>query len=193
VTGDGRRDVFALGELDAEFGNHPAVLTTYGHDVALIVPGDTNRSRGIADVHAITVTVSSAAAANPQAGAVIVETPRRTFTLSARRIAALPARTVTVTFKAGGVPQTHTESGPSLALLLLSSGILPTPDTSVVAVGDDGYGAAATLAEGHVGGKQLLLSTKEDGTALAEPRLVIDGDSAGGRYVSGVVVLQVRS
>jgi hypothetical protein len=193
VTGDGRRDVFALGELDAEFGNHPAVLTTYGHDVALIVPGDTNRSRGIADMHAITVTVSSAAAANPQAGAVIVETPRRTFTLSARRIAALPARTVTVTFKAGGVPQTHTESGPSLALLLLSSGILPTPDTSVVAVGDDGYGAAATLAEGYVGGKQLLLSTKEDGTALAEPRLVIDGDSAGGRYVSGVVVLQVRS
>jgi hypothetical protein len=193
VTGDGRRDVFALGELDAEFGNHPAVLTTYGHDVALIVPGDTNCSRSIADVHAITVTVSSAAAANPQAGAVIVETPRRTFTLSARRIAALPARTVTVTFKAGGVPQTHTESGPSLALLLLSSGILPTPDTSVVAVGDDGYGAAATLAEGYVGGKQLLLSTKEDGTALAEPRLVIDGDSAGGRYVSGVVVLQVRS
>ncbi|HEY2701856.1 MAG TPA: hypothetical protein VGJ45_40820, partial [Pseudonocardiaceae bacterium] len=128
-----------------------------------------------------------------QAGAVIVETPRRTFTLSARRIAALPARTVTVTFKAGGVPQTHTESGPSLALLLLSSGILPTPDTSVVAVGDDGYGAAATLAEGYVGGKQLLLSTKEDGTALAEPRLVTDGDSAGGRYVSGVVVLQVRS
>jgi hypothetical protein len=193
VTGGGRRDVFALGELDAEFGNHPAVLTTYGHDIALIVPGDTNRSRSIADVHAITVTVSSAAAATPQAGAVIVETPHRTFTLSARRIAALPARTVTVTFKAGGVPQTHTESGPSLALLLLSAGILPTPDTSVVAVGDDGYGAAATLAEGYVGGKQLLLSTNEDGTALAEPRLVTDGDSAGGRYVSGVVVLQVRS
>ncbi|HEY4453058.1 MAG TPA: hypothetical protein VGN81_02000 [Pseudonocardiaceae bacterium] len=193
VTGDGRRDVFALGELDAEFGNHPAVLTTHGHDIALIVPGDTNRSRSIADVHAITVTVSSAAAATPPAGAVIVETAHRTFTLSAGRIAALPARTVTVTFKAGGVRQTHTESGPSLTLLLFSAGILPTPNTSVVAVGDDGYGAAATLAEGYVGGKQLLLSTKEDGTALAEPRLVTDGDSAGGRYVSGVVVLQVRS
>lgn len=53
------------------------------------------------------------------------------------------------------------------------------------------YGAAATLAESYVGGKQLLFSTNEDGTALAQPRLVTDGDSAGGRYVSGVVVLQV--
>lgn len=191
VTGDGRRDVFALGELDAEFGNHPAVLTTHGHDIALIVPGDTNRSRSIADVHAITVTVSSATAATPPAGGVILETPHRTVTLSAGRIAALPTRTVTVTFKAGGVPQTHTESGPPLALLLLAAGILPTPNTSVVAVGDDGYGAAATLAEGYVGGRQLLLSTKQDGTALAEPRLVTGGDSAGGRYVSGVVVLSV--
>lgn len=191
VTGDGQRDVFALGELDAEFGDHPAVLTTHGHDVALIVPGDTNRLRSIADVHAITVTVSSAAAATPPPGSVLIETPHRTYTLSAHRIAALPTRTLTVTFLAGGVPQTHTETGPSLALLLLSAGILPTPETSVVAVGGDGYGAAATLAEAYVGGKQLLLSTKEDGTALAEPRLVTDGDRAGGRYVSGVVVLQV--
>ena len=193
VSGDGQRDVFALGELDAEFGDHPAVLTVHGHDIALIVPGDANRSRSIGDVHAITVTVSSAAAATPPAGAVIIQAPHRTVTLSARRLAALPARTVTVTFKAGGVPQTHTESGPSLSLLLLAAGILPTSNTSVVAVGDDGYGAAATLAEAYVGGKQLLLSTKEDGTALAEPRLVTDGDGAGGRYVSGVVVLQVRS
>ncbi|HEX4226065.1 MAG TPA: hypothetical protein VHZ97_27115 [Pseudonocardiaceae bacterium] len=192
VSGDGQRDVFALGELTAEFGNHPAVLTTHGHHVALIVPGDTNRLRGITDVHAITVTVSSAAAATPPPGSVLIETAHRIYTLSARRIAALPARTVSVTFLAGGVPQTHTETGPSLALLLLSAGILPTPDTSVVAVGDDGYGAAVTLAENYVGGKQLLLSTREDGTALAEPRLVVDGDGAGGRYVSGVVVLQVR-
>jgi hypothetical protein len=191
VTGAGQRDVFALGELDAEFGNHPAVLTTHGHDVALIVPGDTDRLRSIADVRAITVTVSSAAAATPPAGSVLIETAHRTVTLSARRIAALPARTLAVTFLAGGVPQSHTETGPSLALLLLSVGIVPTADTAVVAVGDDGYGAAATLAEGYVGGKQLLLSTKEDGAALAEPRLVTDGDSAGGRYVSGVVVLQV--
>ena len=191
VTGDGQRDVFALGELDAEFGNHPAVLTAHGHDIALIVPGDTNRSRSIADVRAITVAVSSAAAATPPAGSVIVHTPHRTFTLSARRIAALPTRTLTVTFLAGGVPQTHTETGPSLALVLLCAGILPTPNTSVVAVGDDGYGAAVTQAENYVGGKQLLLSTKEDNAALAEPRLVVDGDSAGGRYVSGVVVLQV--
>jgi hypothetical protein len=191
VTGEGRRDVFALGELDAEFGNHPAVLTAHGHHIALIVPGDRNRSRSIAEVHAIRVTVSAAAVATPTAGGVVIETPHRTFTLSAWRIDALPTRTLTVTFKAGGTPQTHTETGPSLALVLWSAGILPTPNTAVVAVGSDGYGAAATLAEDYVGGRQLLLSTNEDGTALAQPRLVTDGDIAGGRYVSGVVVLQV--
>ncbi|HEX3778357.1 MAG TPA: hypothetical protein VHX38_01730 [Pseudonocardiaceae bacterium] len=47
------------------------------------------------------------------------------------------------------------------------------------------------LVENYVGGRPLLLSTAEDGTALAQPRLVTDGDVEGGRYVSGVVVLQI--
>jgi hypothetical protein len=36
-----------------------------------------------------------------------------------------------------------------------------------------------------------LLSLNEDGTALAQPRLVADGDIKGGRYVSGVVDIYV--
>ena len=35
------------------------------------------------------------------------------------------------------------------------------------------------------------LSLNEDGTALAQPRLVTDGDVRGGRYVSGVVDIYV--
>jgi hypothetical protein len=35
----------------------------------------------------------------------------------------------------------------------------------------------------------LQLTLTEDGATLAQPRLVTDGDSKGGRYVSGVVGL----
>jgi hypothetical protein len=35
------------------------------------------------------------------------------------------------------------------------------------------------------------LSLNENGTALAQPRLVTDGDVRGGRYVSGVVDIYV--
>ena len=43
-----------------------------------------------------------------------------------------------------------------------------------------------TPAEALVGGKPLLISLIENGTALTEPRLVVDGGIKGGRYVSGV-------
>ena len=40
-------------------------------------------------------------------------------------------------------------------------------------------------------GRPLQLSLNEDGVALAQPRLVTDGDIHGGRYVSGVVDIYV--
>jgi hypothetical protein len=40
-------------------------------------------------------------------------------------------------------------------------------------------------------GRPLQLSLNEDGVALAQPRLVTDGDVKGGRYVSGVVDIYV--
>jgi hypothetical protein len=48
-----------------------------------------------------------------------------------------------------------------------------------------------TPAEALVGARPLLVSLAENGTALAEPRLVADGDVKGGRYVSGVYDLVV--
>jgi hypothetical protein len=46
-------------------------------------------------------------------------------------------------------------------------------------------------AEATVGGRPLLISTIEDGVALAQPRLVTDGDVKGGRYDSGLFDLVV--
>jgi hypothetical protein len=64
-------------------------------------------------------------------------------------------------------------------------------NTWVAGVGDDGYVAVVTPAEQWVGRRSLQISLNEDGTALAEPRLVVDGDVKGGRYVSGLVNLVV--
>jgi hypothetical protein len=50
---------------------------------------------------------------------------------------------------------------------------------------------AAVQGAPGAGGRPLLISLIEDGTALAAPRLVTDGDVKGGRYVSGVYDLIV--
>lgn len=191
VTGSHGRATFALGELDLGFGNHPAVLVPGQRGISLVVPGDRDRSRSIADVRSVEVTVSTAGVQDVPPGGVRIVTPHRSVTVPGWLLAHLPARTWQVAFLAGTTPQTQTERGPSLSAVLLVAGVPPLPGTSVVAVGANGYGAAVTLAEDYVGGRPLLLSTVEDGAPLAQPRLVPDGDVKGGRYVSGVVTLAV--
>ena len=73
------------------------------------------------------------------------------------------------------------------------AGLAPTLSTWVAAVGLDNYVATVTPAEQLVGGRPLQLSLNEDGVALAQPRLVTDGDVHGGRYVSGIVDIYVGS
>src|SRR6185437_1426545 len=51
--------------------------------------------------------------------------------------------------------------------------------TWVAAVGLDNYVATVTPAEQLAGGRPLQLSLTEDGVALAQPRLVTDGDVKG--------------
>jgi len=112
-------------------------------------------------------------------------------TLSAALLARLPAETLPVSFLGPNGTQTHTEVGPSLLTVLAAARIRPTLSTWVAAVGLDNYVATVTPAEQLVGGRPLQLSLNEDGVALAQPRLVTDGDVHGGRYVSGVVDIYV--
>lgn len=91
-----------------------------------------------------------------------------------------------MTFVAGTGTQTHTETGPWLATVLAAAHVRTGPGTWVAAVGSDGYVAVVTPAEARDDGRPLLISLTEDGTALAAPRLIADGDVKGGRYVSGV-------
>jgi hypothetical protein len=189
---------FALGELDPNFGHHDAVvvLTVNGRPLrdgpALVVPGDRVPLRDLPAVRHIEVGVTSpAVTVPPSPGSLVIEAGSRHVVLSAATLASLPQQAKTVTFLAGTSAQTHTEAGPTLASVLRAARLRAGLNTWVAAVGSDGYVATVTPAEAWIGGRPLLISLVEDGTALAAPRLVADGDVKGGRYVSGVYDLVV--
>jgi hypothetical protein len=194
----GRQVSFALGELDPNFGDHDAVvvLSVNGRPLpagpALAVPGDKAPVRDLPRLSRIEVGVTSpAVTVPPSPGALVIEAGRRQVVLPTATLASLPEQTETVTFLAGTSAQTHTETGPSLAAVLRAAHVRAGLDTWVAAVGSDGYVAAVTPAESWVGDRPLLISLIEDGTQLSAPRLVVDGDIKGGRYVSGVYDLVV--
>jgi hypothetical protein len=196
VTASGRHGhqiSFALGELDPGFGNHDAIIALSINDrllargPALVVPGDQAPVRDLPLVNRIRIGAASPPVTPPPApGALVIQDGPHQVVLTAARLAALPAQTRTVTFMAGTGTQTHTETGPALAAVLRAAHIRAGLNTWVAAVGSDGYIATVTPAEAWPGGRPLLISLAEDGTPLAAPRLVTDGDIKGGRYVSGV-------
>ncbi len=155
------------------------------------MPGDVNGARTLFAVNRITVGVQNPTPTTPPAGGVTIEEGPFTRTLSAARLAALPAKTLSVAFIGPGGSQTHTEVGPTLADVLRAARVPTDLDTWVAPVGSDAYVATVTPAEAIVGGRPLLVSLNEDGQPLAQPRLVVDGDVKGGRYVSELVDLVV--
>ena len=112
VRGAGHRQVtFAVGELDAGFGNHPALLalTQNGHPIAhgpeLVVPGDRAPVRFVPRVSRLTVGIATTPATDtsPAAGSPVeVINGRHHVTLSAALLARLPAETLHVSFQGPG-------------------------------------------------------------------------------------------
>jgi hypothetical protein len=188
-----------LGELDPFFGNHPAILALTQDGRALggngpeLVLDDSLALRRIDRIDRITVSVQNPTPTiPPSAGAVTVRDGARSTVLTAQRLAALPARTLTVNFLTGTTPTTRTETGPRLDRVLVAAGINPLAVAWVAGVaGSDGYVATVTPAEDWVGGRELMLSLVEDGATLVQPRLIAGGDVRGGRYVTGVTDLVV--
>jgi len=202
VTGStGGPVTFALGELDPNFGNHPALLalTEDGLPIVggpdLVVPGDRAPARSVYGVTNVKVGVATAPATTMDlTGSITVIDGKQKVTLSAAELAALPQVTLDVSFEAGplGTVQTHTETGPPLLDVLAAGGGAPTFNTWVAASsGEDDYVAVVTPGETLVGGRPIILSLIEDGVPLQQPRLVTDGDVKGGRYDDGVVDLYV--
>jgi hypothetical protein len=111
---------------------------------------------------------------------------------------ALPQHTVNVSFTAGGGgPVAHTFTGPLLLDVLAAAGPRFDPAIKndklrhfISVTASDGY--RALLGYGEIDpsfeNKQVLLATTQDGSpTTGGPRLAVPGDTAGGRYVTGVV------
>lgn len=187
----------ALGELDPGFGNHPAylALTEAGRPLAvpgLVIPGDTTAFRTVPLVNRITVAGQNPTPTTPAPpGSLTIVTRGATRVLTAEKLASLPAHTLQVSFLAGTASQTHTEIGPTLEAVLRAAHVRTDLDTWVAGVGSDSYVATVTPAEAWIGGRPLLVSLNEDSQPLSQPRLIVDGDVKGGRYVSDMVDLAV--
>lgn len=116
------------------------------------------------------------------------------------------ATTQTVTYRSGGAPITDTYTGPRLWDLLDQAGGVAVTGAKndllskyVVAIGADGYEAVFSLGElaPNFGNQPIQIAyadtqgqlgpERSDGLA----RVVVPGDTAGGRYVSELVSLRV--
>jgi len=125
----------------------------------------------------------------------------------AAALAALPQTTSTQTYTSGGTPVTDSFTGPTLSAVLTAAGGVATNPAIrndllrhyVIATGTDGYKAVVSAGEiaPNFGRRQDLVATRDslgrlpgaDGVA----RLVAAGDRAGGRYISNLTSLEVRS
>ena len=115
-----------------------------------------------------------------------------------------PVEEVQVNYLAGGEPQEHTYTGTSLFGVIDSLGLAvpegtknPYLATYLVFTASDGY--QVVISGGEIdpgfGNHTYYLAWAEDGATLsgddAPIRFVVPGDVKGGRYVSGVVSIEV--
>lgn len=127
-------------------------------------------------------------------------------TLTVDELKALPVETVDVTFTAAGESQQHTFTGTSLLGVLELVG-LPFPEdaknpllqTYLIVTANDGYQVVVSGGEldPSFGNVPMLLAWEQDGASLEGTdgplRLVVPGDTKGGRYVHGIVSIEVLS
>lgn len=133
-----------------------------------------------------------------------VKTPG-VYTLST--LEGLPATTETVTYLSGGTSVTATFTGVSLWTLLTDAGIVTNPAVKndilnyyVEATGSDGYSAIFSMGEldpmfgGSTASPDMIAYDEVGNPFLGSDgfaRVVVPGDSRGGRYVSNLVSLAV--
>ena len=107
---------------------------------------------------------------------------------------------VTVKYTAGGKPERHEFRGPKLVKVMNASKPRFDPDVknhalafAVLATATDKYRAVVSWGEidPEFANKKVLVATRQDGKKLKRPRLVVPGDTAGGRYVSDLLRLRL--
>ncbi len=114
----------------------------------------------------------------------------------------MPRSRLLLAYRAGAATEHHTFTGPLLLDVLARA--VPRFDPAikndrlrhdVSATASDAYQALVAYGELDPAfeNKQILLATTQDGVSLADqgPRLVVPGDTAGGRCVTGVVKVRL--
>jgi hypothetical protein len=218
---DGYKAVFALGEIQPNFGNQP-ILVAYsdtdgqlgprGSDglARLVVPGDNAGGRYVSDL--VDLTVGSLPEPGPTGAGGISDQLDLTgkvadpTIVTPETLSALTQTTETATYIAGTSSVTDTYTGVSLWTLIQDAGLLTDPSVkndlsryAVVATGSDGYRAIISLGEiaPQFGDQPDLVAYADTegqlgaGGADGAMRLIVPGDHAGGRYVSNLVSLSV--
>ncbi len=177
----------------------------------LTAPGDKAGGRYVSNLESVRVADVSVPVSST-AGGVSTQ-----FTLSGdvahpgifdlAALQALGSTTLTATYTAGGTPVTDTYTGVSVwNLLQAAGGVLTDPTIKndllrkvLVAIGSDGYETVISLGEisPQFGNQPDLIAYADTGGQLGVggtsgfARLVVPGDTAGGRYVSNLVALMV--
>ncbi|MFZ5990375.1 MAG: molybdopterin-dependent oxidoreductase [Deinococcota bacterium] len=152
----------------------------------------------------VVVLVFSALAAAQRSEVELAGLLERPAKLSLADLQRLAAETVTVSFLSVQGLEQHAYKGVQLAALLQQAGLKLENRKNdklrkfVLATAKDGYTVIFSWAEldPEFGAQPVLLAWEEDGKPLEGERgpfrLVVPGDKRGGRYVSGVIRLEVR-
>lgn len=126
--------------------------------------------------------------------------------VSVSDLQALGSETVDVTYESGGTPEDHQFTGVRLYDALEHVGLAFDPEARnplltayIVITANDGY--QVVLSGGEIdpnfGDAPMLLAWEQDGAPLAGEdgplRLVVPGDLRGGRYIHGIVSIDVRT
>jgi hypothetical protein len=220
VGSDGYQTVYSSGEINPNFGKQPDMvayadtggqLGTGGSQgfARMVVPGDKAGGRYVSNL--VTLHVGVAPSLPGSGGGVssqfsLTGGVAHPGTYALANLMSLPATTLIATYFAGSAPVTDMYTGVSLWTLLMSAGLITDPTIKndvlrkyVAVVGSDGYEAIFSLGEidPAFGDQPDLVAYADTGGQLGNggpdgfARLVVPGDTAGGRYVSNVTGIAV--
>jgi len=213
VTGsNGYQAAVAWGEIDPKFAGKKIIvatsvdgapLTTDGF-ARLIVPSDVSAGRYVPNISGIKLEDSIA----PPPATTFVQTTsfqltglvNTTGTYDIAKLNSLPQSQVSITSGTtttvyGGVLMTDLLNS---AVLTLNPAIKNDQLTkSIIAIGSDGYTSIVTAAEvdPNFGNIKVLVATSANGAPLGATqgfaRIVVPGDAAAGRFVSGLTTITI--
>lgn len=153
-------------------------------------------------------TPTAGAAGTPQAGQTfdVVGLVRHPGSVAVDELRRYPVETVEVTYAVAGDQESHTFTGVRLFDIVNGAGFaVDAADPSallelyVVITAKDGYQIVLSVGEiaPDFGDAPILLAWEEDGAPLAPSKgpvqLVVPGDRSDGRYIFGIVTIDVRS